>query len=85
MTSLSWHGSTKIMTSYQMVWCHNRFYLKLWGTVVNQGIWFRGTLSPKNRFVTGAEMNEFFSYYKVEKHKNICHLQPNACNALVDK
>ena len=67
MTSLSWHGSTKIMTSYQMVWCHNRFYLKLWGTVVNQGIWFRGTLSPKNRFVTGAEMNEFFSYYKVEK------------------
>jgi len=28
---------------------------------------------------------EFFVYYKVEKHKNICHLQPNACNALVDK
>ena len=27
----------------------------------------------------------FFSYYKVEKHKNICHLQPNACNTLVDK
>ena len=24
-------------------------------------------------------MNESFSYYKVEKHKNICHLQPNAC------
>ena len=33
----------------------------------------------------GAEMNESFSYYKVEKHKNICHLQPNACNALIDK
>ena len=32
-----------------------------------------------------TEMNESFSYYKVEKHKNICHLQPNACNALVDK
>ena len=31
MTSVSWHGSTKIMTSYQMVWCHNRFYLKLLG------------------------------------------------------
>ena len=33
----------------------------------------------------GAEMNESFSYYKVEKHKNICHLQRNACNTLVDK
>ena len=34
MTSVSWHGSIKIMTSYQMVWCHNRFYLKLWGTTI---------------------------------------------------
>ena len=56
MTSLSWHGSTKIMTSYQMVWCHNRFYLKLWGTTI-----------------------------KLKKHENICHLQPNVCNALADK
>ena len=56
MTSVSWHGSIKIMTSYQMVWCHNRFYLKLWGTTI-----------------------------KLKKHENICHLQPNACNALVDK
>jgi len=30
-------------------------------------------------------MNEIFSYYKVEKHKNICHLQRNACNTLVDR
>ena len=22
---------------------------------------------------------------KLKKHENICHLQPNACNALVDK
>jgi len=22
---------------------------------------------------------------KLKKYKNICHLQPNACNALVDK
>ncbi len=56
MTSVSWHGSIKIMTSYQMVWCHNRFYLKLWGTTI-----------------------------KLKKHENICHLQPNACNALADK
>ena len=34
MTSASWHGSIKIMTSYQMVWCHNCFYLKLWGTTI---------------------------------------------------
>ena len=34
MTSVSWHGSIKIMTSYQMVWCHNCFYLKLWGTTI---------------------------------------------------
>ena len=33
----------------------------------------------------GAEMNESLVYYKVEKHKNICHLQPNVCNTLVDK
>jgi len=33
-----------------------------------------------------TEMNEsFFAYYKVEKHKNICHLQQNACNSLADK
>jgi len=32
-----------------------------------------------------AEMNEILSYYKVEKHKNICHLQRNACNTLVNK
>jgi len=30
-------------------------------------------------------MNESFSYYKVEKHKNICHLQRNACNSLVNR
>ena len=30
-------------------------------------------------------MNESFSYYKVEKHKNICHLQRKACNTLVNK
>ena len=30
-------------------------------------------------------MNEIFSYYKVEKHKNICHLQRKACNILLDK
>ena len=34
MTSASWHGSIKIMTSYQMVWCHNCFYLKLLGTTI---------------------------------------------------
>ena len=56
MTSVSWHGSIKIMTAYQMVWCHNCFYLKLWGTTI-----------------------------KLKKHENICHLQPNACNALADK
>ena len=33
----------------------------------------------------GTEMNEIFSYYKVEKHKNICHLQRNACNTLVNR
>ena len=33
----------------------------------------------------GAEMNESFSYYKVEKHKNICHLQQNRNNKLTDK
>ena len=31
MTSVSWHGSIKIMTSYQMVGGHNCFYLKLLG------------------------------------------------------
>ena len=56
MTSVSWHGSIKIMTSYQMVWCHNRFYLKLWGTTI-----------------------------KLKKHENICHLQPNVCNSLVNR
>ena len=30
-------------------------------------------------------MGSFFAYYKVEKYKNICHLQQNACNMLVDK
>ena len=34
MTSVSWHGSIKIMTSYQMVGCHNCFYLKLLGTTI---------------------------------------------------
>ena len=38
-----------------------------------------------NLVQAGAEMNEIFSYYKVEKHKNICHLQRKACNALIDK
>jgi hypothetical protein len=34
----------------------------------------------------GAEMNEsFLSTIKLKKYKNICHLQPNACNTLVDK
>ena len=56
MTSVSWHGSIKIMTSYQMVGCHNCFYLKLLGTTI-----------------------------KLKKYKNICHLQPNACNTLIDK
>ena len=50
MTSVSWHGSTKIMTSYQMVWCHNRFYLKLWGT----------TIKLKKRFFVKFGGNLFF-------------------------
>ena len=34
----------------------------------------------------GTEMNEsFLSTIKLKKYKNICHLQPNACNTLVDK
>ena len=28
-------------------------------------MWFRGTLSPKNRFVTGAEMNKSFFNFMV--------------------
>ena len=35
--------------------------------------------------LSSAEMNESFVYYKVEKRKNICHLQRKACNTLVDK
>ena len=34
MISVSCHGSIKIMTSYQMVGCHNCFYLKLLGTTI---------------------------------------------------
>ena len=44
-------------------------------------------LSELNSHLTrnDTEMNESFSYYKVEKHKNICHLQRKACNTLVNK
>jgi len=30
-------------------------------------------------------MNESLVYYKVENHKNICHLQRKACNTLINK
>ena len=53
MTSVSWHGSIKIMTSYQMVWCHNCFYLKLWGTTIKLKkrffVKFGGTSSIVNK------------------------------------
>ena len=39
-----------------------------------------------NLVQAGAEMNEsFLSTIKLKKYENICHLQPNACNALVDR
>ena len=50
MTSVSWHGSIKIMTSYQMVGCHNCFYLKLLGT----------TIKLKKRFFVKFGGNLFF-------------------------
>ncbi len=53
MTSVSWHGSTKIMTSYQMVGCHNCFYLKLLGTTIKLKkrffVKFGGTSSIVNK------------------------------------
>ena len=38
-----------------------------------------------NLVQAGAEMNESFLSTIKLKHKNICHLQRNACNALIDK
>ena len=39
-----------------------------------------------NLVQAGAEMNEsFLSTIKLKKHENICHLQPNACNTVVNK